>query len=255
MSVNTGLKLLAGAVALAVSGGAFASTTNASTTGTIFLLAYDQTNNTEYVEDTGISAATFTGTSSITPISVASDPNYAAFLAGEASSSDTLVYSVLAGYTSSSNSKFNGTLFTATGPVAVQAGIDISDSTTQIGTALGQILNPSGGSSYEGTSASGTTLWEEQYEPKFTGDLNITSDYASLGTSLAFYSTSTVNPKSALIAGTLSTFAGTWDFSNGTLTYTVQTSAVPLPTPVLLLMSGLGLMGLVARRRQSGTAV
>jgi hypothetical protein len=157
---------------------------------------------------------------------------------------------VLAGYTSSTNSKFNGTLFTATGTPSAQAGITIADSTTQIGGFLSQVANSSGGSTYEGTSASGTALWEEQYESKFTGDLNITSDYAGLGTALAFYSTSTVNPKSATIAGSFSAFAGTWNFSGGTLTYTA--APVPLPTPVLLLVSGLGMMGLVARRRQSG---
>jgi hypothetical protein len=254
MSINTGLKVLAGAVALAVSGGAFAATTNASTTGTIFLLEYDQTNNTEFVYDTGLSAASFAGTSSLPTISLATDPNYLAFVAGESASTDTVVYSVLAGYTSSTNTKFNGTLFTATGTPAAQSGITIADSTTQIGSVLSQINNPAGGTTYEGSSAPVSALWESGYESKFTGDLNITSDYAALGTALAFYSTSTVAPKSATAPGTLSTFAGTWDFVSGVLTYTVQSSTVPLPTPVLLLLSGLGMMGLVTRRRQNGTA-
>ena len=49
--------------------------------------------------------------------------------------------------------------------------------------------------------------------------------------------------------GVTSTFTGQWNLSAaGVLTYTVP-SGTPLPAPLLLLLSGLGMTGLVARRK------
>jgi hypothetical protein len=70
---------------------------------------------------------------------------------------------------------------------------------------------------------------------------------AAPGTALAFYQETSVNLRSASIVATLATLAGTWNLNGGVLTYG-SLSAVPLPTPLLLLLSGLGLMGVVARR-------
>jgi hypothetical protein len=66
------------------------------------------------------------------------------------------------------------------------------------------------------------------------------SDEAGLGTALAFYNVQ---------GSTATTFAGTWNFSSATDTLTY--SAVPLPTPLLLLLSGIGLMGAVSRRAKA----
>ena len=70
------------------------------------------------------------------------------------------------------------------------------------------------------------------------------ADDASIGTALAFYQDAA--SRSVIANGVA--FAGTWDLTSaGALTYG-GVSAVPLPTPLLLLLSGLGLMGVVARR-------
>jgi hypothetical protein len=69
------------------------------------------------------------------------------------------------------------------------------------------------------------------------------SDQAALNTSLAFYN---------VVGSTVTTFASTWTFSTATDSLTYGTaSAVPLPAPVLLLASALGLMGVVSRRNKA----
>ena len=76
---------------------------------------------------------------------------------------------------------------------------------------------------------------------------NTYADDAAIGTALAFYQDAA--SRSVIANGVA--FAGTWDLTSaGTLTYG-GVSAVPLPTPLLLLLSGLGLMGVVARRSKT----
>jgi hypothetical protein len=67
---------------------------------------------------------------------------------------------------------------------------------------------------------------------------------------LAFYSESSNALRSTTTLATLSQFAGTWNLTSaGALSYAV--SSVPLPTPLVLLLSGLGLMGVMSRRGKS----
>src|SRR5882762_4621556 len=94
MSANFRLKVLAGAIALALGGTAFANTSaDGVATGDLFLNIVDTNNNTSYFFDTGVSQASFSGTGSYS-FNIASDPNYTAFEAGIAAS-DTVDYSVL----------------------------------------------------------------------------------------------------------------------------------------------------------------
>jgi hypothetical protein len=74
---------------------------------------------------------------------------------------------------------------------------------------------------------------------------------AAVGTALKFYNlTATSASGNNLTTSIQTTYAGTWDLTNlSTLTYSV--SSVPLPMPLTLLLSGLALMGVIARRGKS----
>jgi hypothetical protein len=98
-----------------------------------------------------------------------------------------------------------------------------------------------------------TTWGQSAYELSVTSALGV-SDSAALGTAMSFYNEVGASPRSAA-AATLTQYSGKWDVLNGVATYTQGSQAVPLPTPILLLLSGLGLMGVVARRGKEAAAV
>jgi hypothetical protein len=71
---------------------------------------------------------------------------------------------------------------------------------------------------------------------------------ADVGTAQTFYRLT--GGTSNLAKAAVTTY-GTWNLVGDTLSYT----PVPLPMPVTLLLSGLALMGIIARRGKSGTDV
>jgi hypothetical protein len=88
-------------------------------------------------------------------------------------------------------------------------------------------------------------------ETALNGNLK-TNDSTAVGTSIAFFKEVTNAPSSQLTKGVVTDLGGVWNFTqSGALSYT--TSAVPLPTPLVLLLSGLGLMGVIARRGKSAS--
>lgn len=245
MAINTGIKVLAGAAALALSSGAMAVTT-AGTNGTIWLSIDDTTNHTSYMFDTGLTVSAFTGNTSYGPHSVASDANYTAFIAGEGNG-DSVQYSVI-GAINNSTAPLYEALFTSLASPTPQFGSSVYGAAQNAGLFLSSANNPSGGSTY----FSGSTIalgWVNSGNAAGFNSNTGVPDSAGLGTPMAFYETTTTHPNSTTKLGTLATLAGTWNFSAGSLSYTA--SPVPLPAPLLLLVSGLGLMGVVGRRRQS----
>jgi hypothetical protein len=252
MYSNTGFRVLAGAAALAISGTALANTTlDATSTGDVFLNIVDATNNTSFVFDTGVSQALFNGGSSYS-YSLASDPNYTAFLAA-VGGTDTLDYSVLS---ATNKSGVTTDYFTSSVPLpATITQTNIATGQSTIGTfvigANSITSTTTNSASLSGTFEYGTALLEgvisKQLLNNGTASANNTyADDASIGTPLAFYEDSASRSGGVTVNG--QAFAGTWNLtSGGVLTYG-GTSAVPLPTPLLLLLSGLGLMGVVARR-------
>jgi hypothetical protein len=249
MFSRCGIKVLAGAVAVAIAGSAMANTTlNGTTTGDLFLNIEDTTNNTSYLFDTGISQAAFnSGTSTSAcdaggacSFNLSSDANLTGFL----NSKDSFDYSVVSGVNSPAVSiDITGNTAPGSSPTAfndlqarssintflTNANLVANASTTSAvlptGSDWGQALN-------EGATA--FRLFGTQFTPY--------GDQSALDTALAFYQFS---------AGNSSTFAGSWDFSSATDTLTYSVSAVPLPTPILLLLSGIGLMGAVSRRTKA----
>jgi hypothetical protein len=264
MRIKTALTGLAGAVALACSGGAFAQT-NAGSGGTVILNIVDTSNGTSFVFDTGLSVASFADPTSFSlnlandPASAAVSQAYNAFLAGEANpGNDILDYSVVGVAEPGANGAYATTLTTAVSLPTTSTGVKGSDAAAQIGTFLGQVKNPLGGATYNGTSANSLSSWNlGGYEGNLQADLGSVSDNAAINTSLAFYAVTTTTPSGSRNGAGVSTFTGAWDLTSaGLLTYTEPgggTSPVPLPTPLLLMLSGLGLMGLVARRGQPAT--
>jgi hypothetical protein len=254
MSSKFSLKVLAGAIALAIGGTAMADTTlDGASTGDVFLNIVDTTNNTSFVFDTGVSQAAFNGNGSY-QYNLASDPNYVAFL----KSGDTLDYSV----------------FSSTKPTSTSAIVDFSSSialpttltsgnVTSGATALANFLIGANSISSTTTNSAlitgslefGTALNEGVISKQLlnNGNVNLNGGYATdaaIGTALAFYQDAASRTGGVTTNG--SAFAGTWDLSSaGVLTYSAGTTAVPLPTPMLLLLSGLGFMGVVARRSKA----
>jgi len=245
--------VLAAAVALATSGVAMANTNlDAGLTGDVFINVVDTTNNTSFLFDTSTSQASF-NPGVTQSFNFSGDANYTAFAAGEGTS-DVLTYSIL----SATNNGTTGTvLFTSNaGPVAT-IGNNIANVTATIGGFFTQANLVTSSTTTSALLGSATTWGQVAYEQTVATNLGI--PYTSPGSgvdaivgasdTLAFWDETTTHLTSASKPAILSTLAGTWTYAAGVATYTV-TSAVPLPTPVLLLLSGLGLMGVVARRKK-----
>jgi hypothetical protein len=248
--------LALGVVAIASSAGAFANT-SADSAATVFLNVMDQTTGAYFLFDTGVSATAFPDTSYSKDLST--DANWTSFI-GAKGANDVLLYSVVGGY--QPNAAGVSTLLTTSSikPSVTTGATIANDAAGVLGTGglLTQVNNPSGGSSYIASAvATGLNTWgvTTGYDAKWTGDLGMGSssqaDLASLGTALSFYQVAS-NGNSGKATTTISTFLSQWNLTTaGLLTYG-SAGSVPLPAPLMLLLSGLGLMGLVARRKQSG---
>jgi hypothetical protein len=245
--------LVAGAVALVIGGAAMANTTlDGTSTGDVFINIVDTTNSTSFLYDTGVSQATFNGSQSY-QFNFASDPNYTAFLAAQGST-DSIDYSVFSATKPTTSSEV--VFFTSSIPVPSQTSTNMATGASTIG---GFLVGANSQSSSTTNSVNLATTYEfgaaltegvisaQLLNSSAANNAGGYADDAALGTSLAFYEDA-ASRSGVTTSG--QAFAGTWNVVNGIATYTT-TSAVPLPTPVLLLVSGLGLMGVVARRNRT----
>lgn len=249
MHINTSIRVLGGAVALALSGGAFANTT-ADSAGTIFLTVDDTTQHTSYVFDTGLSAASFADADY--SHSVSANAAFQSFLA-TVQGGDSLTYAVLGGSVSTDATPVTTIDFTAptTASVVAQNGSSVGTAWGELGPFLQTRGNPSNGDSFASSTALAAAKWVDGgYDTVFSSQ-NGAQDGTALGNLMNFYVATTTKTSSIKVgSSTLTQFTGQWDFTTaGLLTYTVP-SAVPLPAPLMLLLSGLGLMLVVGRRRQ-----
>ena len=251
MTSHFGIKILAGAVALAIGGAAMANTNlDGTTTGDLFLNIVDNTNNTSFLFDTGVSQALFNGSGKYS-YTLSTDPNYQAFVAAE-KSGDSIDYSVLSATkptTASETIDFTSSI----GAVTTQSSTAMAGAASSISSFLigaNSIASTTANSAnLSGTFEYGTALNEGTISK---GLLNVATtpyaDGAAIGTALGFYNDAA--SRSGITANSVA-FAGTWNLSSaGVLSYG-GAAAVPLPTPMLLLLSGLGLMGVVARRNKT----
>jgi hypothetical protein len=265
MSMSSGTKILAGVVALSLGSVAVANTSiDASATGDLFLNIVDMTNSTSFIYDTGISQAAFNGGGSYN-LSLATDANLKSFLNG----ADTFDYSVISAtkvgvsaatmdFTGGANTSFPTPVTpTAFNVLQAQASTNIFltfANGVASATANSAILpTGTGAQGYWGAALNEGAVSNRLFQ---AGQLPY-ADNAALGTPLSFFQA---------VGSTLTTFAGTWNFSAATdlLSYSQSSSGggtppppVPLPSPWLLLRSGLGLLGArgFARRARSAERV
>jgi hypothetical protein len=241
------LKLIATAAALLMGSTAMANVSLNASTGTLFLNVVDTVAHTSFVFDTGLTQATFSSTGSYS-LNFAADANWQSFLTS--STGHALEFSVVGAAVPGTNQAT--VFFTANTAPTATVGANI----TQVqGATAGFVTGANGTTSATTNTAflnNATASWDNATQEGIV-NTNLFGTAGSVGaapgTALAFYSEATVNGRSATIVAALTTFAGTFslDAANGVLSY----SAVPLPAPLVLLLSGLGLMALVSRRRKS----
>jgi len=257
MSANLGFKVLTGAIALAIGSTAIANTTlDGTSTGDVFINVVDTTNGTSFVYDTGVSQAAFSGSTAYSG-SFASDPNYAAFVAGE-KTTDNLDFSVFSATKPTTSSEVVYFSSSITAPTT-EGSTNMAAAAANIGGFLNganaTASTTTNSALLSGTNEFGTALYEGIISNQLLNSptANAAGGYATdgaLGTSLSFYedaaSRSGVTTNALAQAGTWTVnAAGTYSYSGGAV------SSVPLPTPVVLLLSGLGLMGVVSRRTKA----
>jgi hypothetical protein len=253
MKLNLKTLLLVGAVATAASGSVFANTNiipGSTGDGSLFLNVVDQTSQTSYTLDLSAFSASnkvneFNGSAGQS-FTLTGDANWSSFT-NSIVSGDTVVFNVVGADTSKTAQAQIS--FTSAGTVGANT------TNTQIrNQSWDAFLNAVNSTQQASTtsifaSASGNAAAYAGTGVQSAG--GVPNTYATVGTAMNFYNlTATSVTGNNLTKPAPSVYAGTWNLTDlSTLTYSV--SSVPLPMPLTLLLSGLALMGVIARRGKS----
>lgn len=252
MKLNLKTLLLVGAVATAASGSVFANTNiipGSAGDGSLFLNVVDQTAQTSYTLDlsalnAGDHVLEFNGNAGQS-FTLTGDANWSSFTSS-IGAGDSVVYNVVGGNNLAGQSKTFW--FTSTAAVGnttnqqlrnnnIDSFINAVNSTAQASTTSLFASAASNAAAYAGTS--------------FQTAAGVPNTFTNVGTAANFYSLATTSATgNNLTKPVPNVYAGTWNLTDlSTLTYSV--SSVPLPMPLTLLLSGLALMGVIARRGKS----
>jgi hypothetical protein len=252
MKATSTVKMLLGAVALAVAGNALADTSLATLSpGSIVLNVVDTTNNTSFLFDTGLTTSSFNGSLNYS-FNVGADANWTAFLAGRVNSSDELAFDVV-GVVAPTTSTGIRQAFTTSASAITVTNFNLTQAATtgrNYYNAVNLTTSPTTTSEYSGAGGTDAAKWFNS-EPNWSTSLGGATDLSGLGTALDFYSVvqNGTLSGSRTIQAFITKFAGTWNLTSaGALSYVVAT---PLPASWTLILSGLALMGVIARRRKS----
>lgn len=238
--------LVAAAAVVAMSASGVA---NAIPQANMFLVAYDSVLQKSFVADLGFAAATFSNTAPVTPYNYTADANWTSFITG--SNASDIQYQVL-------GSNGINQIYTTTNDISTPGANSRFNQAVagyNPGGALNLFLaNNTGVTNYVPSTAAfgkGSEIgidWSTQFN-------NFTT-VANLGENDNFYLISKTGPKTSSPL-TLTTYMQAdgvtnsfWNLStSGVLTY--STAAVPEADASAMALMGLGLMGLVARRRRA----
>lgn len=260
------LKTIVAAVALAVVAGhaSAAIPLNNTATGTgVLFYAYDDSANTSYVQDLGLTFSSFlpssaaASTPGTTNWSVGSNTSWSDYLASVSGDTSNTYWGVIAG---SSTYAVGSSILGTHGVLStIRVGEDISGQTSAnaksaVGTYLRNPilaingLTPDATSGFFSASGSADNLamnWKHNGGGKMFNVDNVIGQSSEFqyGNSMAAFSSTTYGN----VAG-----VSTFSFDGGTLSYTVP--AVPEPSSYAMMVGGLMLVGGIAARRRRNSA-